>query len=294
MTRALHLFHQLNQGPHGRAASAIALTACVVPMLIVSGGLFTLWSAVMAVAVGITTAMLALVMAVLSRLRAKLNDVHYAMSFENGLRRAGYQIDELFTDGAAANPSLQLHILKILLFCRPTRILELGSGQSTKLLSAYAREHADVTALTLEQDRGWIERLKGAIAHDYRHAPLEDKAFTCRGSGLRLTTRWYQEIPELQTRKFDFILVDGPDPGTSGTAHTNYARSGILQYLPDALAETFVVIFDDAERYGELMTVAALEAILQACKRRYIRFTIHGMKDQVVLCSPDLAFLRSI
>ncbi len=263
-------------------------------VLLVLGRTFHFWPLAIALTVGVMGGMVTIVMAALSRLRGKLNDVHCAISLESSLLRAGYRVADLFTDGAAATPSLQLHSLKILLFCRPKNVLELGSGQSTKLLSEYARQHPDAYVLTLEQDNTWVERLAGQVTHDYRHVPLERKDFVCRGSRLNLATDWYQDLPELHRVKFDYILVDGPDPGTLGTAHTGYARSGILQYMPEILAESFVVVFDDAERYGEIMTTAALEAILRACKVRYVRFTIHGTKDQVVFCSPDRSFLRSI
>lgn len=294
MTRMLALLYRVKQGPHGAAVIAMIAGSAALVVLLLVGHIFQFWPVAIAVTVGVIGGMLATVMAALSRLRGKLNDVHYALSLESGLQRAGYQFADLFTDGGAASPSLQLHSLKILLFCAPKRILELGSGQSTKLLSAYARHHPEAYVLTLEQDARWVNRLAGQITHDYRHVPLEGKDFVCRGSGLHLTTTWYQDLPELHAAKFDYVLVDGPDPGTLGTEHTNYSRCGILQYVPEILADSFVVVFDDAERYGEIMTTTAFETVLRACGVRHVRFTIHGIKDQIVFCSPDRAFLRSI
>jgi hypothetical protein len=285
---------KLQNRPHGML---VILGFCIA-----FAGLFSLAAGVMmgkwlvyAIAVGLACAMLLLplLVSLAVNLRAKLNDVQDAISLENGLRRAGYELTDFFTDEAAGNPSLQLVHFKILRLCRPQQILELGSGQTTKLLSCYQRQNSSAYILTLEQDENWLKKIRNEIAHDYRHVALEPKQFTCAGTGLKLSTSWYRDLPELHQRKFDYVLVDGPDHGGPGTEHVDYSRSGILQHMPDILAPSFIIVFDDAERYGETMTIQALDAILRACGIRFVRFERHGMKTQVAFCSPDFAFLRS-
>lgn len=294
MWRIPHLLHAIKKGPHGTAACGAVVAVPLNLAALLTGMVYTpLLIPALAVAVCSLTLLLALTIVLSNRLRAKVNDVHYAISLESGLRRAGYKVNDFFTDEAAGSPSLQLFNWKVLRLCRPRRILELGSGQTTKLLSSYVRENPSAYALTLEQDGAWVRRLKGEIVHDYRSVPLDRREFVCQGTRLPLTTDWYGDIPELRGQ-FDYILVDGPDSRLLGTAHTNYARAGILQYLPAILAESFVVVFDDADRYGEAMTIRAFTAILRACRIGHIEFAIHGVKTQVVLCSPDLAYLRSV
>ena len=288
-------YWRLAAGPHGNAKVMAAGTFVCASGAILSTVQYEMMGATF-LALGVVSGLLLLVLLVgiVDRLRAKLNDVHYAISLEGGLRRAGYSISDLFTDEGAANPSLQLLNLKVLRMCQPRSILELGSGQTTKLLSCYARDNPSAYVLTLEQDPAWVNRLKDQVSHDYRHIPLERKDFACAGSGRRLSTSWYRDVPGLLDRQFDYILVDGPDPGTVGTAHTDYARSGLLQHMPTILGDSFIVVFDDAERYGEVMTINALKRILSSCGVRFVTFGINGIKRQVVLCSPDRAFLRSV
>jgi hypothetical protein len=123
---------------------------------------------------------------------------------------------------------------------------------------------------------------------------LERMQVSCEVPKLSITTLWYRDVPELHGNRFDYILVDGPDHGTLGTEHTSFSRSGILHYMPAILAPSFVVVFDDAERYGEIMTVKALEDILEESEIRYVRFAINGIKTQIVVCSPDYSFLEAI
>jgi hypothetical protein len=294
MWRLFHVWYKLNRGPHRNAVVGAFLASALVLALLSVEVIREPSRAPTAIAVAAILLALDVAVALLNLLRAKLNDVHHAISLEAGLRRAGYEPADLFTDGAAASPSLQLFHLKVLRFCRPRRVLELGSGQTTKLLSCYAREDPSAYVLTLEQDEGWMERLGPHVAHHYLHVPLEPVEFTCKGTDLRLATRWYQDRPELRDAPFDYILIDGPDPGTRGTEHTDYSRCGILRLMPDILAPSFVVVFDDAERYGEIMTIDALAAILDACRVPYLRFSIHGIKSQTVFCSPDRSFLQAI
>lgn len=288
------LYYRLRRGPHGQAVLATAALTGGVSVALLTG-LFEprLWPAAVSLAALAILGVLTLQMVLTDRLRATVDDVSHAAAFEQGLRRAGFDVRDFFMDGAAATPSLQLQNLKILLFCRPRNILELGSGQTTKVLSAYARATPEARVITLEQNESWARQLLPQVVHDYRHVPVEPRRFTCRGIDLTLSTTWYREVPELRSVRFDYVLVDGPDAGT-GSSSPAYSRCGVLEYMPELLADSFVVVFDDADRQGEHMTAEALGRILTACGVRHVSFTIHGVKDQIVVCSPDRAFLRSV
>jgi hypothetical protein len=272
MNRLLTYYWVLKSRPFGAVVVAVALgsffVACV---LAISTFLDALRPYGLAVAIVYGLLLLTLAVSLFSSTRAKLNDVHDAITLESGLRRAGYAPDDFFTDQAAANPSLQLLHFKILRLLKPKRVLELGSGQTTKLLSCYKLQNPDSYVLSIEQDGQWFRQF-----------------------GPKLATTWYKDLPEFHGKPFDYLLVDGPDHGGLGTDYTPYARSGLLDYVPSILAPAFIVVFDDAERYGESMTINAMAAILRAHSIPFIRFTRQGVKTQVVLCSTEFAFLRSI
>src|SRR5437867_10506084 len=109
MWRLHTLLSALRKGPHGDVTLGAAIISIVVLVLLLTGVVYRpLWTSAVTVAVVAVLMIQTVAILLLNRLRAKLNDVHYAVSLENGLRRAGYGLNDFFTDEAAANPSLQL------------------------------------------------------------------------------------------------------------------------------------------------------------------------------------------
>jgi hypothetical protein len=267
------------------AIAGIALSVAFPILLPYGAGLFAAYLVLIAV----------LGLHLLTRLVARVHDTHAAVTLYANLPVAGHIQGGLFMDGAAANASLMLFLNKCLTICRPKRVLELGSGQTTKLLAHYYHENPGVEVCTLEHNASWVKSLRPLLTKegrclDYRHAPLTDREFVCRGTGERIHTPWYTVPPEFKRQQFDLILVDGPDTGHGAP----YTREGVLEYLPDILGSSFVVIFDDAERAEEMRLASAFERILRALNIGFVHFQIEAIKTQAVFCSSDLAYLRSV
>lgn len=235
----------------------------------------------------------------LTKVAASLAEVRALTSLTYALGDSFVEPATFFTDGAAATPCLQLLLYKVLRLCRPAAVLELGSGQTTKLLAAYYHEDPRRLVVTLEENQAWgnlvlPEITRAGACHEYRVAALERRRFRCAGSGREVEVSWYRNTEDLATRKFDLILVDGPSapPGSRGAA--GYARAGFLQYLPGLLKESFVIILDDCDRHGEHATVGLLEEMLRSLRIAFVRFDVQGTKTQSVVCSPDRAFLAYV
>jgi len=242
-------------------------------------------------AYGNIAGLLILIIIIQLRGSAKLNDLHYQLSLQENLAVGGYRLKDVYLDGAAGNASLMLLLLKCLQLGRPRKILELGSGQTTKMLSYYCRANPETYILTLEQEKNWIEILRPYLTdngplHEYRFAELRDKEFICPGTNIKISTSWFHGVQDLLTRRFNLILIDGPN------GEEIYSRSGILEYLPAILDDTFVIILDDAERYGEITTIRLLKKLLISFKIDYSSFEVNGIKRQYVFCSRNLAFLQ--
>lgn len=239
----------------------------------------------------------AAMMFALLRLRAKVNDVHFALSLESSLHRNGLSVTDYFYDGAAGTPSLQLYILKVVSLTKCHSVLELGSGQTTKLLSALAKQRTDLSVVSIEQDADWWAILGPQIQHErhkYYLSDLENKTVTGK-SGLTFSTSWYRDLPaDFFEKKYDFIIVDGPDDGLQGTEFSEYARAGLIWHLARIISESFVIIFDDADLYKHQMAIEATKAELKALGIDFLSCRVHGIKDQELIFSRNHKFLRSV
>lgn len=133
---------------------------------------------------------------------------------------------------------------------KPKKILELGSGSSTVLISRtlsdlgvlpathIAVDHEEVF-LNLTRELCAINGLVDRVS--FKHCPLED----IPGHSLK----WYKISKEItDLGPFDLILVDGPP---AYTEHTKFSRHPALPELINQISDDGLLLLDDANRDGE-------------------------------------------
>ena len=275
------------------------------------GGLLAVWALVIALflpqfrwpaallVLGYLIVAAVMVVAMLARTTGYLLDLAANVSLQSQLKRVGFSAPDFFVDGGAGSPTLQLTLVKVLSLCKPNSILELGSGQTTKILAHYGRSNPSAQILTIEESPAWHSRLSIAIApptnHQYCCSPLHASEVVLPNNRGVASTNWYSDGEALLlNRRFQLILVDGPTNYCRGDQFVPYSRSGLLPYLPSILADSFVVLIDDTENYGYLQTARAIRQSIVEAGRSVRAFEVHGVKSQTVLCSPDLQFLQSV
>jgi hypothetical protein len=250
-------------------------------------------------ALGALIAMTFVVVVLVARSTGYLLDLSANVSLQSHLARAEFSATDFFVDGAAASPTLQLTIVKILALCAPDTVLELGSGQSTKVLAQFARAHPAAQILTIEEDAGWHQRLSSTLEappnHRYVTSALEPRDVRLPKNRGRVSTSWYRDGEALvEGRRFQLIIVDGPTNFRRGDEFVRYSRAGVIPVLPSILADSFAVVIDDTDNFGYVLTARSMEEAIVVSGRRVHSFHIHGVKSQTVLCSPDWQFLRSV
>lgn len=149
--------------------------------------------------------------------------------------------------GGTASFSLLYILLMILSDRNNSKLMEIGVGQSTKLLMQYAEEFNDELVL-LDDNQYWLNTVVG-----------ENTVATSIYSELVSKTvcnhdiRWYKVSPP--NFRFDFLLIDGP---MAYTKDMKYNRLGVLDWIPDILDDDFIIIVDDSGRTGESLLVQKL------------------------------------
>src|SRR6056297_1002148 len=172
--------------------------------------------------------------------------------------------------GAAANYSYLYLLIRAATELPMQRVLELGCGQSTLLLDALAGlEEFDV--VSLEHEAAWAERI--AVQCDRTRvleAPLVQHRTENRTAPVH--------DPEVfDGSDIDVLLVDGPQKSK------RFSRWGALHWIERMPCDDFLIVFDDAERRGELDTIEQALKHLDARNVAYTATRIRSVKTQFVI-----------
>lgn len=195
-----------------------------------------------------------------------------------------------FVPGGMAVNSKYLYILfKILESRKFKSILDIGMGQTSKLIGEYACAFSDVEHIIVEADEEWKEFFVASndveksqiIMCDYEIEKIND-----------ISVRRYKDFREkLLGKKFDVISIDAP----LGADMTLYSRIDILELLPECLKESWIIMMDDTGRSGERNTIEKVKKILTKTGKGYVEKKFMGFeKDFTLLASVDNRFFTSI
>lgn len=136
------------------------------------------------------------------------------------------------------------------------KILELGAGLSTALIERLAPSF-NLRLTTLEHDANWVERMHNQGVQSVRHSDLIKRDI--RGHKTLVYDSNAIDVGE----RFNVLLVDGP------RRSRRRSRWTALEYIESWLEEEFMIVFDDAERPGEIDTIAEALRLLDKLGIRY-------------------------
>jgi len=219
-----------------------------------------------------------------------VKEIIYQSKFKKLLKQKNWNDIKIKPRGYAANCSLLYFLVKLLNEKKPNKILELGSGETTKLMFRYVKENNNSDVIVLEDNIDWFNNIKEnfiAERFNYLCKPLEELEVNDR------ICNWYSyDFSDLnqQEKKFNLVLIDGPK------GIRRFSRLGITNYLPAILDQNdFIIIFDDSSRKGEEDTISVLLEKFDATGLEYIKFNLYGSKKQTCIASSNYQnFLDSL
>ena len=179
----------------------------------------------------------------------------------------------LYPVGGAAGPLLLYLLIRALEDLPARRVLELGAGQTTRLLGGWSQAEPDRRVVTFEHDEWWAGHVREEVSPETScvlHLAMEP-CETPAGPG-----QWYAAPPggAVPDEGFDLAVVDGP-VGTD-----RFSRYGIVPRLLDWLAPEWGMIWDDLDRPGDLESFAAFIGQLREAGVAHDHRLLRG--DQVV------------
>ncbi len=231
----------------------------------------------------------------LRRSDSMLRELLWSQIFHDAIAGCPWLKEKAFSPGrwAAGYPLLYV-LFRVLTDAAPNRILELGMGQTTRMIGQYAKHHPSCKHLVVEHSEEWIAFFlknfslsdqTSLLRLDLMHKP------TPEALGAHPVPAYKDFERHLRGQAFDLILIDGPY-GATGPAAAS--RTDILDLLPECLAPSFVILFDDANRVGEQKTVEMIKDGLNTCGFAHKAAIYQGEKDCLLIASADQRYLCSL
>lgn len=196
----------------------------------------------------------------------------YERLFCSGISRLGLE-NRYYPTGGAANFSLMYLLLRAVSELPVRRVVELGCGQTTLLLDALT-ERRPLELTTLEHDREWAGRIQAQVKHRITCTDLVERIVQGRRT-LVYDTDVGLGVPP------DLLLVDGPLGGS------RRSRWAALQWIEQGLGENFLILFDDAERRGEIDTIQRALELLRNQGRSFRTRFFYGVKWQLAIAAGE-------
>jgi len=188
----------------------------------------------------------------------------------------------------AGNYSFFYVLNRILCDYKPSRILDLGLGESSKFVSTYLENYLlNSTHVIVEQDEIWLnqfnDRFKLSNRSNVVLCPMEKVVIN------EHEVNSYKDIYEKVNSKFDLYIIDGP------FGSDRFSRYDILNFVEKFEEnEEFIIMMDDTNRLGEQDT---LHEILHRLKKKQINYftgNYVGNKKLTVIASNKYKFVTSL
>lgn len=214
----------------------------------------------------------------------------YANVFHDTTIESNWLKDKVFWPGRSALGYPAMYVTyRILNEIKPERILELGLGQSTKLISQYAASKPAIEHTVVESNQDWINFFSKSynLPENTKIEKLDYKIIPYKNSDVRIFDGFEENFT---SKKFDFILIDAP----LGVDMKVYSRIDVLNILPECLDDNFIILVDDTERLGETNTLAEIRKVLEANSISFAEGSYGGMKKSTLICSGNLSFLTTL
>ncbi|MCL2128773.1 MAG: glycosyltransferase [Treponema sp.] len=222
----------------------------------------------------------------------KINsEILWANIFNNTIQDSYWLNNKTFSPGRWAAGYAFLYILyRIIKEVQPMKILELGLGETTRMISQYAMNNENVEHYVVENNTDWIEFFikNFNIPHNTKiiQLPLKYQAFE-ESESVRVYEGFYEN---LSNNKYDLISIDGPVGGDM----KEYSRIDSLSLIPENLSNDFIILIDDYNRNQEKNMVKKLLEKIEEAGIPFYNTVYKGSKETCIICCQKYKFLTSL
>lgn len=222
--------------------------------------------------------------------RKYLQEVLWGQIWNNTITGSSWLKDQAFSPGGWAVGYQALYLLyRILNDFRPQSILEIGLGQTSKMISQYVCHETKSNHIIIEASKEWGEFFtkNNAISDRTVIIYLDNVIELYKNNSVRV----YKDFEEkVSNNVFDLIFIDGP----LSSDMKDYARIDVLKIIPHSISKSFIIVIDDYNRIGEKNTVLQIIKKLDSANIKYCTKEYSGIVSTKVICSEDLKYVCSL
>lgn len=224
------------------------------------------------------------------KLSRNLSELLWASIFHDSIKDSTWLKETDFCPGRWAIGYAYLYVLyRILNEAHPYSILDLGLGQTSKMISQYVSYFPQTQHIIVENDTSWTNFAKKSfkIKDKSKIIHLNYKMEDYKNHEIRVYDNFQNTFIG---KKFNLISIDAP----FGADMNYYSRIDILSILPNCLEKSFIILLDDYDRSPEKNTV---HDIIECLKLNNIEFYTHcysSAKDCYIITSPDNKWFCSL
>lgn len=210
----------------------------------------------------------------------QLKEIEWAHIFKESIRGKEYLTNLPLNVGRwAGNYSFFYILNRILNDYRPSSILDLGLGESSKFISAYIEnELTDSRHVIIEQDENWIKSFNSRFNLSQNSEILFCNLVEKNINSFSVLS--YENFTQTVKIDFDFYIVDGP------FGSERFSRYDIVELVENfTYGKEFIILMDDSGRQGEIDTINSIIRILESKKISVHIGHYTGNKQNTIIAS---------
>lgn len=219
-------------------------------------------------------------------------ETFYAAVFNNTISGSSWLKDTSFSPAGWAAGYQYLYVLyRILNEKHPKSILDLGLGQTTKMIAQYAAANPEVEHIIVESNQDWIDFYLNANTLPSNSRIIKLDYMMKKMPGCKDPVRHYKFFKRAMKGKvFDLISIDAPFGGDM----KEVSRVDVLGIIPNGIASSYAILLDDTNRPQEqAMIPLLLNALIKnGFTASSARYSARNKCDIVV--SDDNLYLKTL
>lgn len=219
-------------------------------------------------------------------------ETFYAAVFNNTISGSSWLKDTSFSPAGWAAGYQYLYVLyRILNEKRPKCILDLGLGQTTKMIAQYAAANPEVEHIIVESNQDWIDFYLNANTLPSNSRIIKLDYIMKKMPGCKDPVRHYKFFKRAMKGKvFDLISIDAPFGGDM----KEVSRVDVLGIIPNGIAPSYAILLDDTNRKPEQAAVARLVAALTQSGHSASSSRYNGRNSCDIIVSDDNQYLKTM